>query len=474
MELDWAGIGALVALALAVTVTAHVLWTRDEPRGAFGWIGLAWLAPLIGAALYVVFGINRIHRRGRAIRAVRRLKREPTHDAVPPAVLTSRFPKTPQLAALARAVETVTKRPLVDGNSALMLADGDEAYPAMLAAIEGAQKAILMQSYIFELDGPGRAFVEALTAAVARGVEVRVLVDAAGVRYGFPPIDRVLRRHGVRAERFLPAFPPWKMPYLNLRNHRKLLVVDGAIGFTGGLNVRPDHVLASGPAEPTHDTHFRLTGPVVAQLGQVFAEDWSFVTGEHLDVETYYPAAKAEGDVIARVVADGPDEDFDKARWTMLSALASARERITVVTPYFLPDEPLLAALAVAAKRGLQVDLMIPARSNLRIVGWAMEHLLQNAHLEDVDIWLSEPPFDHSKLLVIDGCWSFVGSINWDARSLRLNFELNVEIYDEALGEALETLVAKRKAGARRYQRSPIEPLPRLRNALAGLFRLYL
>ena len=474
MEVDWATIGALTALAMAMAVTAHVLWTRDEPRGAFGWIGLAWLAPLVGASLYVVFGINRITRRGRAIRAVRRRKREATHDAVPPEVVTSRFPHAPQLATIARAIQTVTERPLLDGNGALMLVDGDDAYPAMLAAIEGAEKAVLMQSYIFELDGPGRAFVDALAAAAKRGVQVRVLVDAAGVRYGFPPIDRVLRRHGVRAERFLPAFPPWKMPYLNLRNHRKILVVDGAIGFTGGLNVRPDHVLADEPTDPTHDTHFRFVGPVVAQLGQVFAEDWSFVTGEHLDSEAFYPSAEATGSVIARVVADGPDEDFDKARWAMLSALASARERITVVTPYFLPDDPLLAALAVAAKRGIAVDLVLPSRSNLRIVGWAMEQVLHNAHLDDVTIWLTEPPFDHSKLMVIDGCWSFVGSINWDARSLRLNFEMNVEVYDEALAEALEALVSERKKNAHRYERVERAPWPRVRNSVAGLFRLYL
>ena len=474
MALDWATITALSALAMAMAVTAHVLWTRDEPRGAFGWIGLAWLAPLVGATLYVIFGINRIRRRGRAIRAVRRLKREATHDAVPPEVVTSRFPAAPQLATIAQAVGTVTQRPLVDGNGAIMLVDGDEASPAMLAAIEGAEKAVLMQSYIFELDGPGQAFVDALSAAVKRGVEVRVLVDAAGVRYGFPPIDRVLRRHGVQAERFLPAFPPWKMPYLNLRNHRKLLVVDGAIGFTGGLNVRPDHVLADEPEDPTHDTHFRFTGPVVAQLGQVFAEDWSFVSGEHLEQAKFFPAAEAAGDVIARVVADGPDEDFDKGRWTMLSALASARERITVVTPYFLPDDPLLAALAVAAKRGIQVDLVLPSRSNLRIVGWAMDHFLYNAHLDEVDVWLTQPPFDHSKLLIIDGCWSFVGSINWDARSLRLNFEMNVEVYDEALASALEELVAKRKADAIRYVRESQGGWPRLRNSLANLFRLYL
>jgi cardiolipin synthase len=472
--MDWASITALAAIVMAVFVTLHVLWTRDEPRGAFGWIGLAWLSPLIGAGMYVLFGINRIRRRGRAIRQARRQLREPMGQAVPPSVVLSRFPEQPTLATLARAIGTIDERPLVDGNGAFVLQNGDEAYPAMLTAIEEAEVSILLESYIFELSGPGLKFVEALAAAVKRGVDVRVLVDAAGVRYGFPPIDRVLRRRGVRAERFLPAFPPWRMPYLNLRNHRKIMVVDGRIGFTGGLNIRPHHVLDEGPEAPTRDTHFRLTGPVVTQLAQVFAEDWIFVTSETLDRETHFPEVEPSGGVLARVVADGPDEDYDKARWAMLSALASARERITVVTPYFLPDDPLLAALAVAAKRGLEVDLVLPAKGNLRIVNWAMEHVLDNAHLKGVRIWRSVAPFDHSKLLVIDRCWSFIGSVNWDARSLRLNFEMNVEIYDAALAEALERMAAERIESATPWQRPERSPLVRLRNALAGLFRLYL
>ena len=474
MQVDWTSVIAVVALGAAMTVTAHVLWTRDEPRSAFGWIGLAWLAPFVGASLYVVFGINRIRRKGRAIRAVRRRRRDPTADAVPPAVVSSRFPRAPQLATLARAVETVTHRRLVDGNSAELLVDGDQAYPAMLEAIEAAQRSILLQSYIFELSGPGERFADALTAAVKRGVEVRVLVDAAGVRYGFPPIDRALRRRGVLAHRFLPAFPPWRMPYMNLRNHRKLLVVDGAVGFTGGLNIRPDHVLGDQPTEPTHDVHFRLRGPIVAQLGQVFAEDWGFVTGEYLKDAEFFPTAEPAGDVLARVVADGPDEDFDKARWTILSALASAQSRITVVTPYFLPDDPLLAGLGVAARRGIRVDVVLPKKNNLRIVGWAMEHVLHYASLDHVNVWRVNPPFDHSKLLVIDGVWSFVGSTNWDARSLRLNFEMNVELYDVELAEQLQALVDERITRAEPYEAGPQEPFARLRNSLAGLFRLYL
>lgn len=472
--MDWASITALAALLMALSVSVHVLWTRDEPRSAFGWIGLAWLAPLIGAGLYVVFGINRIRRRGRAIREARKQMREPGTQAVPPDVVASRFPERPALATLARAIGSIDERPLVDGNAAYLLQNGDEAYPAMLSAIAEAERSVLLESYIFELEGPGLTIVEALAAAVKRGVEVKVLVDAAGVRYGFPPVDRALRRRGVRAERFLPAFPPWRMPYLNLRNHRKILVVDGVIGFAGGLNIRPDHVLADEPDHPTRDTHFRLTGPVVTQLAQVFAEDWIFVTGETLDSEVHFPAPQPTGGALARVVADGPDEDFDKARWSMLSALASATERIMVTTPYFLPDEPLLAALAVAAKRGLEVDLVVPAESNLRIVGWAMEHVLDNAHLDGVRIWRSAPPFDHSKLLVIDGSWSFIGSVNWDARSLRLNFEMNVEIYDSALAEALEAMIDEQIANAKPWQRPDRAPPERLRNALAGLFRLYL
>ncbi|MFT5354001.1 MAG: cardiolipin synthase [Polyangiales bacterium] len=465
---------AIVALLMTVGVSLHVLWTRSDSRSSLAWIGLAWLVPFLGAFLYFSLGVNRIKRKASRLRTRRRprkrLLKEPQIED-----LRVLFPEAPQLLQLARALDTVTDRPLCLGNRFEVLKNGDEAYPAMIKAIDEATRSVAMLSYIFESRGPGQDFLRALVGAHKRGVEVRVLVDAAGERYGYPRISRLLKREGVKAARFLPAFPPWRWPYMNLRNHRKVLIVDGETAFTGGLNIRPDHVLADNPKLPTRDLHFRCRGPIAMQLMQVFAEDWYFVTREHLDGEPFFVAHdESKGGVPARAIADGPDEDFDKVRWGLLAALACAQKRVVVATPYFLPDDALVMALGVAAGRGVQVDVILPERGNLPIVDWAMRHMLTHVDFSGVSVWRSTGPFDHTKLMVVDSGWVFLGSSNWDARSLRLNFELNVECYDAAFAGEMEALLEERIASAKPDRAGRTSVLGTLRNAIAGLFTPYL
>ena len=218
---------------------------------------------------------------------------------------------------------------------------------------------------------------------------------------------------------------------MNLRNHRKVLVVDGVVAFAGGINIRPDHMRSAEPH--TRDVHARFEGPIVTQLVSVFREDWVFATHERL---AWVPAPSMTGAVVARAISDGPDEDLDRARSVLLAAIATARTRIAIATPYFLPDPTISKVLQTAARRGVRVDVVLPAKSNLRLVGWAMDHAIQVGPLRDVTIWRTAPPFDHSKLMVVDDAWCFLGSANWDPRSLRLNFELNVECYDRDLAPA--------------------------------------
>lgn len=454
---QWGFAGA--ALFAALLVSLHALGSWRDPRSSLGWIALAWLSPLVGALLYLLLGINRIRRRSLRLRA---FHPAPHAGGLAPEALGS-------LAPLARAMGTVSPRPLVAGNEATALANGDAAYPAMLAAIRAAKRSVVMQSYIFEASGPGERFVDALADAVARGVEVRVLVDAAGERYGSPRITRLLARRKVPVRRFLPAFPPWRWPYVNLRNHRKILVVDGAVAFVGGLNVRPDHVLTDTPRNPTRDYHFRLRGPIVKQLFDAFADDWRFATGEVLEGDAWTTDERTHGEASCRVITDGPDDDMDKAWLAMFAGITQATKRIVVLTPYFLPEPPLLAALEMAARRGVRVDVVIPEHSNLRFVDWAMQHLLdRSGDLEGVNVWRTARPFDHSKLLLVDDAWALVGSANWDPRSLRLNFEVLVEIYDRALVEELLAVADARLATAHRHRREP-RALARYRNAAVFL-----
>jgi cardiolipin synthase len=241
--------------------------------------------------------------------------------------------------------------------------------------------------------------------------------------------------------RFLPVFVPWLFHYSNLRNHRKILVIDGSIGFTGGLNIREEHCLNGKSRHPIRDMHFRVTGPVVAHFQETFARDWYCTTGERLTGDSWFPELGNAGDVLARGIADGPDDDFDKLRIVLLGAIASAHTSITIVTPYFLPDAPLIATLNVAAMRGIEVRIVIPRKTNLALVQWASTAQLWQLLERGCRIWQSDLPFDHSKIMIVDGHWSLFGSMNWDPRSLRLNFEFNVECYDPQLADSLTRII---------------------------------
>jgi cardiolipin synthase len=252
----------------------------------------------------------------------------------------------------------------------------------------------------------------------------------------------------VPVARFLPTLAPRWFPYLNLRNHRKILVVDGRVGFTGGMNILEDYLLGVKPRRPKLDLHFRVRGPAVAGLWQVFAEDWALTTGEDLSGDAWTPPIAGAGGVLARVVVDGPDDDRDPLLKVLLGALACARSCVAIATPYFLPDARLVSALETAALRGVQVDILLPSRNNHLLVQWASSAAVREVLEGKCRVWASPPPFDHTKLMIVDRAWCFIGSANWDARSLRLNFELNLECYSTELATRLDGLFRERLGGS--------------------------
>ncbi|HSN90572.1 MAG TPA: phospholipase D-like domain-containing protein [Anaeromyxobacteraceae bacterium] len=459
-------------LAVTVAASAHAVLNKRDVRAAIGWVGLIWTAPVAGAVAYALFGVNRIRRRAQALRVPQ--GRQRAADSAPPPDLPV---ESRHLAPLAALGDGVVRRPLVEGNRVELLPGGDAAYPAMIEAIDAAERSVTFCTYIFDPGEAGQAFLDALARARWRGVQVRVLVDAVGARYRWPPAHRTLRKAGVPAALFMERLAPAFLPFVNLRNHRKILVADGRVGFTGGMNVRDDFLAGPGRPEPFQDLQARLEGPVVAHLQATFAEDWAFTTGERLDGVAFFPALPPAGPVTARGIPDGPDEDFETLRWILLGALATARSSVRIVTPYFLPDPGLLTALDVAAMRGVEVDVVLPERGNLPLVAWAQTAQLWQVLERGCRVWLTPPPFDHTKLMVVDGAWSLLGSANWDPRSLRLNFELDVECYDPDLGRRVEALAAERIARARAITLAELEARPlavKLRDGVARLFSPYL
>lgn len=474
-------LATLLHLALALAVTLHALMTRRNVSATVAWIGLAWLVPFMGALLYLMLGINRIQRAGVALDLKTAWQREHHRAGGSMAPIGSAAgpdaPCAPALAGINRLARQTTGNALLGGNAVTPLVDGDQAYPAMLAAIDGACRSVTLATYIFDLDDAGSAFSDALVRAQQRGVAVRVLVDAVGGRYSRTRMWTHLRARGVTAAAFLPPRFPGLLAYANLRNHRKIMVVDGAQGFTGGMNIRAGHWLARQPAAPIRCLHFAVQGPVVADMQRAFAIDWAFSTGEALLGDTWFAPNDDCGPVLARGVSDGPDADIDHMRQVMLGALACAQRRVCILTPYFLPDEVLLTTLEITALRGVTVDIVLPAHSNLPLLDWAMRPQLSRLLRAGCRIHLSPPPFDHSKLFLVDEAWSLIGSTNWDARSLRLNFEYNLECHDTRLVEQLDTLVKQRMALAQALDVALLDRQPlagQLRDRLAGLLSPYL
>ena len=436
--------------------------------------------PGLGPLLYWLAGINRIRTRAQYW--------QETGSGIP--FISSRLCPWPQGASDARLAEdfsryrpllnladAVTRRSLLPGNRISLLANGEEAYPAMLEAIEQATRTVYLCSYIFETNATGRQFVAALQAAAERGLDVRVLVDALGERYNWPPIHRLLRGTSVRVSRFLPFTLSGRGFYFNLRNHRKLLVIDDAIGFTGGMNIGDRH-LAQRKDNPgrARDLHFKIEGPVATHLHEAFLEDWGFAEREEIPSHPT-PALETSGGAYGRGISAGPNEDFEKLTWLIVGACNIAHDSIRIMTPYFIPDRTLITVLNSAALRGVQVDIVLPERSNLPFVDWASRAYFGELLQHGVIIHLQPAPFNHAKYLLIDDHYALVGSANLDPRSLRLNFEFNLEVYDQDFNRRLAEHFASILSTARPTTMDEIEArsLPiKLRDGASKLLSPYL
>jgi len=443
-------VAGVLYVILAAAAAVHVLLNKRNEGAAISWLGVILLSPLLGAVFYGLFGINRLRGRAQIVHsdaAERRASSLNSADSDDQVAHNRRVNPSTSLPALDKTAAALHATRRLGGNSVSPLINGDEAYPEMRQAINLAKHSVVMCSYIFQNDATGRQFVTALAAARDRGVEVRVLIDGVGARYGFwaSRADRALDRLGVDTARFLPASSPMDFRFINLRNHRKLMVVDGQLAFMGGLNISHNNVLSAARRHRIRDVHFKVQGPVVSQLVEVFLADWYFATGETLEIPTPSEGLKKdESDVQCRVMVDGPDNNYEKLRLTLMSAINAAEHRVLIATPYFLPNNALLDCMQLAVLRGVDVQVLLPRRNN-------------------------------SKFFIVDDEWSLIGSSNWDSRSLELNFEVNLECVDTALNVSLANLFAEKCADGQPLLRGrDTKILPRLRNNFFRLFSPYL
>lgn len=473
----------LIALLTAVSIltslaaAGHALLYKRDSRSALVWVSLNLTVPFIGPFFYWCLGINRISRRARSWqesgRWLSRTEIYPLEDHL------RSEPHLPDnaihLSDLLHIEEKIVSTRQREGNRISALTGGEEAYPAMLVAIRRAQETINLSSYIFDADGIGAEFVELLIGAAERGVEVRVIIDSLGEKYSRISPRVAFRGTQVQLVRYLPLRHG---AYINLRNHRKLLIIDGQEAFTGGMNIRSRHLNASESIiDSIRDVHFSVKGPIVADLQGTFLGDWYFVTGEKLQRNCFFPVIEPSGNALVCCVADGPDREFRKIEQIIKGALSCAKSHVFIMTPYFIPEREMISALVTAALRGIDIRIVLPGCNNLPFVDWASRALLWELQVNGVRVYYQPPPFVHTKLMLVDNVWSFIGSANLDARSLRLNFELNLSVFDAELSTTIHRHFEQAFTASREMSLQEMEhrSLPvKLRDNLARLFSPYL
>ncbi len=412
-------LATILGFVLALLLVSRVLRQHSRPATSIAWFLFMVLAPWVGVPAYLVFG-------GRKIRD--RAGRKPDLHAA-----TS----LPQAISVdddsARRLVACGLPPPRSGNAMELLTDGTAAYERLLALIDGAQRSIHLTTFIFADDAVGRSIVARLAARARDGIALRLLVDAVGSLGARAWRLRELKRAGGEVGVFMPVLPLRRRWSANLRNHRKLAIFDDAIVLTGGMNLAQEYM---GPALPDGapdrrwiDTSVEVRGPAVADFAQLFAQDWQFATGRHVSVGA--PPAP-EGEIALQVAPNGPDVAGDPFYDVLTAAIHNARERIWIVTPYFVPDEGLLRALALQARVGVDVRLVMPRRSNHRVADLARNRLLRELAQTGVHVFLHPQAMIHAKHIVIDDRVAITGSVNMDARSLYLNYELAVFAYGHA------------------------------------------
>lgn len=419
---EWA-----IRLVMLVVVTR-----RRQPASAMAWLVVIFFEPWIGVALYWLLGTNRLPRRriGEHMRLLRRLESVRRRFENHPHIIRPELP--PRQAAAVHLAERLGYMPILGGNSVEMMTGTDEVIDRLVADIDAAENHIHLLFYIYADDATGRRVAEALGRAAARGVKCRVLADAVGSRPMFKRLARQLRQRGVEVYPALPVNPfRRRMARIDLRNHRKLAVIDGRVGYTGSQNIVDADYGRRKLA--WHDLMARLTGPIVLELQAVFLEDWYFETDEVLDFPDVFPEPVITGDVPVQTLPSGPNYAMENYQRMVVAAIHAAQREVVITTPYFVPDEAFMQALEVAVLRGVEVLVIMPRRSDQTLVGAATRAFYDDLIAAGVKIFLYQPGLVHAKTITIDDSMAMLGSSNFDIRSFALNFEINMVFYGAAV-----------------------------------------
>lgn len=422
----------------SIVLTTWIILQRKSPVSTLAWIMVLNLMPVVGLLVYAYFGPQRIKRQ----RLKRWHKRAALMSREDVSALRAERPDVPAWAVQhARLIEEASGLPMSSAQSVDVLASGGTTLDALLREIDGARGHIHLEYYIFEPDETGSRLLQALIAKARAGVKVRLLVDAIGSPKLLSRRHRRLldefRAAGGEVAVFHPARLDRLRPLVNLRTHRKIVVIDGHTGFVGGINVTDDENEHIRPDNAYRDTHLLIRGGAVRWLQYVFLRDWHYAEGRPPAPDEDLLPEQAPGALPVQIVTSGPDSDTEAIHRAMIDALNMARERVWLATPYFVPTESALTALTNAALRGVQVKLMVPEKSDSRVVTAAARSYFKELQDAGVLVFEYHDRMFHAKTLVVDTLYGSVGSANFDNRSFRLNFEVMAVVMDRAFNQRL-------------------------------------
>lgn len=469
----WGELFAVVHFSLALLVAVRVLLQpRISAPARLAWILLVEVVPLVGISAYLMFGEVRMRRAERQRMADVRARL--TGLMVP-------SPNTPQTLAdfaapVAASIRAGGGMEPVAGNRLTLLEESDQAITRMVEAMEEARDELHVLFYIWLPDRSGARVAEAVIRAASRGVQVRVIVDALGSRALVRSV--YWRRMQAAGAECVRAFP-WSIPFismlfqrLDLRNHRKIVVIDNNVAFTGSRNCADMAFSIKPRFAPWIDILLRVEGPVVRQLDSVFLQDWMSYTGQNLGASLQRIAPSENPGQIAQILASGPDLRQEKLPDSIATLIYAARETLTITTPYYVPDEPIDAAIRSAARRGVRVTLILPARNDSRIVAAASEGYFRGLLEAGVRLMLFRGGLLHAKIISVDGRMALVGSANLDRRSFDLNYEVNMFVLDEEFCAELDERQADYIARSRRVTLAEVRGWGRLRRVRNNLLAL--
>lgn len=413
-----------------------IITSRRRPDTAMAWLLVVFFLPWPGLVLFLTFGSNRLspRRKQKSAECFRRLEQEGQRFVGDPNIVHPKL--TPQLDSTVRMAEQLGSLPILGGNRVEFLADTQLVIDRLIADIDRAENHVHLLFYIFSDDDTGKQVMDALGRAEARGVQCRLLVDSVGSWRSIRSLAAKSKALGIEMYEMLPVGVfRRRIARFDLRNHRKLAVIDGRIAYTGSQNIVNADYGRKNMA--WHDMMVRLTGPISIELQAVFVTDWYLESGQMLGGNAVFASPELDGSVAAQTLPSGPIFPVENYQRLVVSAIHGAQQRVIITTPYFVPDEPLLQAIQIAVWRGVQVDLIVPQRCDQRIVGAAARAYYQDVLDAGAHMHLHTQGLLHSKTMTVDNSIALIGSSNFDIRSFAINFEINMLLYGADVTERL-------------------------------------